>query len=65
MRYVWRILDHHEGSEAKISLLLASGSKTVFLHLCQGCKLVKRQNKGLEAFIELKLSFPTLLYMNL
>ena len=45
----------HEVLEAKISSQLASGLTSVYPHLCQGNKLVNRQNKGLLAFIELKL----------
>ena len=45
----------HEVLEAKISSQLASGLTSVYPHLCQGNKLVNRQNKGLVAFIELKL----------
>ena len=45
----------HEVLEAKISSLLASGLTSVYFHLCQGNKLVNRQNKDLVAFIEVKL----------
>ena len=45
----------HEVLEAKISSLLASGLTSVYPHLCQGNKLVNRQNKGLVTFIELRL----------
>lgn len=45
-----------EISAAEISpLLLASGSMSVFRYLCQGDKLINRQNKSLETVIELKL----------